>query len=219
LLDAHGTIEPIDLTSMERVFKDLEADKKVRVSGVHWASLINAYGCVSKNLDRAIQIFESVSSHPDAKYAHERLPDAVTFEALVGALVVNRRMDLLPSYLTQLEASGTHMTAYIANAIIRGHAASGDLDAARTVFEGMADPPVGVAAPNNHAPHVGKQQQQQQAVSSDAPVYREPSTWEVMLRAELGGGHRENALELLERLKHRFVFTSCSLSIADSNVV
>jgi len=70
----------------------------------------------------------------------------------------------------------------------------------RGMFENMADPPVGVAAPNNHAPHGNANET---PVPSNAPVYREPSTWEVMIRAELGTGNREAAVTLLERLKQR----------------
>ncbi|KAF9059768.1 hypothetical protein BDP27DRAFT_1340696 [Rhodocollybia butyracea] len=35
------------------------------------------------------------------------------------------------------------------------------------------------------------------------PVYREPSTWEAMVRAELGSGDRERAIALIERLEAR----------------
>ena len=60
------------------------------------------------------------------------------------------------------------MTAYIANALIRGYAISGNIEKSREIFEGMADPPEGVAAPHNHVPHSKAAE-----VPSNAPVYRE----------------------------------------------
>ncbi|PPQ88725.1 hypothetical protein CVT25_009671 [Psilocybe cyanescens] len=41
----------------------------------------------------------------------------------------------------------------MANFLITRHANVNDMDQARTVFESLLDPPTGVAAPNNHAPH------------------------------------------------------------------
>ena len=34
-------------------------------------------------------------------------------------------------------------------------------------------------------------------------MYREPSTWETMIRAELGQGNRDEAIALLDRLRER----------------
>lgn len=200
LLDAYGTIEPVDLHQMEEVFKQLVADRNINVQGTHWAALINAYGCVAKDLNKALETFESVRTHPSTARSPEPLPDALVFEALINVLVTLRRTDLIPKYTQQLLQSGIHMTAYIANVLIRGHAAAGNLDEARRVFESLLDPPVGVAAPNNHAPHEASPSS---AVPADAPVYREPSTWEAMIRAELGNGNRDAAIALLERLKAR----------------
>ncbi|KAI0057735.1 hypothetical protein BV25DRAFT_1771569, partial [Artomyces pyxidatus] len=200
LLDMHGTIEPVDFKSMERTFAQLVNERNVQIQGSHWASLINAYGCVGKDLDKATAIFDSIATHPSTLASGLQLPDAVTFEALINVLVTLRRTDLIPEYLDRLRATGVHMTAYIANLLIRGYAAVGNIEEARRVFDGLVDPPVGVAAPNNHAPHD----------SSMAPpadpnglVYREPSTWEAMVRAELGSGNREHAVALLERVLAR----------------
>lgn len=92
------------------------------------------------------------------------------------------------------------MTAYIANLLIKGYASAGELEKARGVFESLVDPPTGVAASNNRAPH---ELESSALVHSNAPVYREPSTWEAMVRAELGNGNREEAIALLERMQAR----------------
>ncbi|KAI0029687.1 hypothetical protein K488DRAFT_88504 [Vararia minispora EC-137] len=200
VLDAYGSIEPVDFASMERTFQTLCDDPNVAVEGVHWASLINAYGCVGKDLDKAVATFESITAHPTTPKTGAPA-SAVIYEALINVFVTHRRVDLIQPYLKQLHASGVHMTAYIANLLIRGHASTGDIAAARAVFEAMHDPPAGVAASNNHAPHDSLSAVAN--VSPDAPVYREPSTWEAMVRAELGQGNRDEALTLLERLAAR----------------
>jgi len=170
------------------------------VQGSHWAALINAYGCVGRDLEKATALFDSIEKHPSTLVSRMQLPDAVTYEALINVLVTLRRTDLVPMYLEGLQRSGVHMTAYIANLLIRGYAAAGDIQQARVVFESLADPPVGVAAPNNHAPHntsVGRR------ISPDELVYREPSTWEAMVRAELGSGNRDQAISLIRRVQER----------------
>ncbi|KAI0666174.1 hypothetical protein C8Q78DRAFT_1083409 [Trametes maxima] len=202
LIDAYGSIEPVDLPAMQKVFDDLVADCNVSVQGTHWAALINAWGCVQKDLDQALTIFDSIAAHKSTTSHGSPMPDAVVYEALINSLVTLRRMDLVPTYLQRLRASGVHMTAYIANLLIKGYASVGEIERSREIFESLQDPLEGVAAPHNHAPHQNKPQTIT-PVPADAPVYREPSTWEAMVRAELGNGERDRAVTLLQRLQAR----------------
>ncbi len=169
-MDCYGTIEPVDIGAMEDVFGQLVKSRIVRVQGVHWAALINAYGCVMKDLDKAMNIFNAIAEHPTTKESGSKLPDAVTFESLINVLVTLRRTELVPEVLERLSASGIHMTAYIANLLIKGYSDAGQIERSREVFESLLDPPVGVAAPNNHSPH---DVTRQPTVSPSAPVYRE----------------------------------------------
>ena len=153
LIDAYGTIEPVDVAAMEATFKRVESSRHVRLQGNHWAALINAYGCVLKDTEKAISIFESIAGHPSSSSSPTPLPDAVTYESLINVLVTRKRMDLAQDYLARLQATGVHMTAYIANLLIKGYAADGAIEQARAIFEGLADPPSGVAASGNHIPH------------------------------------------------------------------
>jgi pentatricopeptide repeat protein len=155
---------------MDAVFNRLEADEHVAVQGVHWAAVIKAWGCAKKDLDKAIALFESIASHPSNRRA--TLPDAVSFEALIDVLATHRRTDLIPDYVNRLKSSGVHMTAYIANCLIKGFAMVGDVEQARSVFEQLSDPPAGVAAPNNHLPHEASPASH---IPSTTPVYREVS--------------------------------------------
>jgi len=200
ILDCYGTITPIDIKTMEKTFAQLVKDESVAVQGSHWAALINAHGCVGKDLEKAIAVFDSIEKHPSSRASRVLLPDAVVFEALINVFVTLRRTDLVPEYLERLQESGVHMTAYIANLLIRGYAAAGNIEEARKVFESLADPPVGVAAPHNHARHDSS------LLLRNLPnelVYREPSTWEAMVRAELGNGNRDHAISLIRRVQER----------------
>ena len=158
---------------MEKTFTQLVKDQSVTVQGSHWAALINAHGCVGKDLDKAIVVFNSIKKHPSTLASRARLPDAVVFEALINVFVTLRRTDLVPEYLERLQQSGVHMTAYIANLLIRGYATAGNIEAARKVFESLADPPVGIAAPHNHAPHDSSVPPR---ISPNELVYREVSS-------------------------------------------
>ncbi|KAG6861502.1 hypothetical protein C0995_015929 [Termitomyces sp. Mi166 len=194
LLDAYGSIEPVDLEGMKSTWETLKADKTVSIQGTHYASLLNAYGCVSKDFDKAVEVFNSI----------DIARDSIVYEAMFNVLTVNRRTDLINEYINKMRLEGVHMTAYIANSLIKGYSLLDNIEEARKVFESLEDPPEGVAASNNHAPH-SPHSEVSPAIDQSTSVYREPSTWEAMVRAELGSGNRDGALALLERLKARQV--------------
>ncbi|KAF5322945.1 hypothetical protein D9619_001263 [Psilocybe cf. subviscida] len=199
LMDAYGTIEPIQLDKMEEAFAELQANPSAELTGAHFASLINAYGCAAKDMEKAVSIFEDLLN---GQYRGAPRPDAVVFEAIINVVVAHKRTELIPVYISKMTEAGVHMTAYIANFLIKGYALSGDIGQARSIFESLSDPPAGVAAPNNHAPH-SPDLSSESEVSVMEPVYREPSTWEVMVRAELGAGNPDAANHLLERIRER----------------
>lgn len=157
---------------MEQVFERVTSGRKPLVQGTHWASLIHSVGCVQKDLDRALALFDSIANHPSTRLSGLRLPDAVVFESLIDVLAAHRRVDLIPHYVSQLHTLGIHMTAYIANLLIKAYASAGDIERARDIFEGLADAPEGMAALHNHAPHDAVSGDHSQ-VPVDAPVYRE----------------------------------------------
>lgn len=187
-------LEPIDLPALLRTFEELQQTPGLRVLSTHYATLINAYGCILKSLPHALETFASVPATPQTL-------DALVFEALINVLVAHRRMDLVPEYVAMMNEKGVHMTAYVCNGLIRGYASVGEIDKAREVFEGMGDPEVGRAGKWNHAQRA--EAEQVEGVAPIAPIHREPSTWEAMVRAELGSGDRERAVRLVQRMEGR----------------
>lgn len=82
------------------------------------------------------------------------------------------------------------------NTLIRSHAAIGEIEAARDIFNGMSDPVSGVAASGNHAMDLPN-------TEADQPVYREPSTYETMIRCEVTIGEKGKAEALLQQAVDR----------------
>lgn len=128
-----------------------------------------------KDTDKAIRVFESISSHPSSQRSPTPLPDAVSYESLINVLVTRKRMDLTQKYLARLQETGVHMTAYIANLLIKGYAADGAIEQARAIFESLADPASGVAASGNHVPHDSTSTSSTPPVSPGSVSYREVS--------------------------------------------
>jgi hypothetical protein len=155
---------------MDDVFAWLVADRSIEVQGIHWVALINAYGCVKKDLNKAIEIFDTIPSHPSMQQSCLCLPDTVVYKSMINMLITVKCMDLILEYFKHLTSSGVYMTVYIANLLIKGHAANGKLKSTHKIFESLTDPPVGVAAPNNHQPHKVKLGS---IVAPGAPIYCE----------------------------------------------
>ncbi|SPO31779.1 uncharacterized protein UTRI_06508_B [Ustilago trichophora] len=157
LLDLFGAIEPVQPQEMEKVFAELVANPSVSVQGTHWASLINCYGCMLNDVDRAIATFDSIASHPSNRTGKDgaSLPDAVSFEALLAVFVAHHRTDLMRPHLERMKQAGIQMTAYVVNLLIRGYSmeeGEAGLNEARALFESMSEPAAGVAAVGNHPP-------------------------------------------------------------------
>ncbi|EDR03840.1 uncharacterized protein LACBIDRAFT_306564 [Laccaria bicolor S238N-H82] len=56
LIGTYGTPESVGIPAREGVFKQFCDDLRVQILGQHFGSLINAYRCVQKDLDKAIEV-------------------------------------------------------------------------------------------------------------------------------------------------------------------
>ncbi|KAF8901807.1 hypothetical protein CPB85DRAFT_119980 [Mucidula mucida] len=73
--------------------------------------MLNAYGCICKNLQEAMDFFESSKEYFPAGY------DAVVYEAMLNVITVHRRPDLISVYLAKMVDGRVHMTAYVVNVV------------------------------------------------------------------------------------------------------
>lgn len=191
LLDAYHTIAPIDLTSMERTFAELCTDRSLQVQGTHWASLITAYGISNGDVTKALEVFDLIATHPNN--TTNALSEPVVWEAILNVLATKGTLEQMEEMRIRMESS-VKPTAYVYNVLISGYARHNNIESARGVFESMLDTNVGVSAPNNHPTH---------GTSGVGGVYREPSTYETMIRAELSTGTREAAEGVIRRMEER----------------
>jgi pentatricopeptide repeat protein len=167
LIDAYGTIEPVDIPSVDRVLNEL-ISSNLEINGSHFAAVITAHGCAKHDLASAMRVFDDLSTLPETvqRRAVARLPDVLAYEAILNAVVSHHRCDLMEQYWQRMQTARVRPTAYIYNILIRGYSMNGKIDEARRLFEGMSDPVAGAAAPNNHT---------KQPRSNDTRVYREVS--------------------------------------------
>jgi len=226
LMQAYGFIEPCDPEAMERVFQRACADRNVMITGAHWSTLLNVKGCVRKDLDGAVALFEQISSHASGQKMRRvgegcsQLPDAVCYEALFNVFLAFKRADLVPQYVDRMKRDGIHMTAYVVNTLMKVYASSGQIQAARDLFESLVDPPPGHAGLFNHpSPHAPKPSPSTSLASPPStlhpihppssigkvgdPIYREPSCYETIIRIEFGLGHLDHVNSLVKRLERR----------------
>ena len=204
LLDAWAVLPPTNLAEMERVFAQLCRDRFVKVQGTHWASLISAYGIYAGDLAKAIATFDSIPSHRVARVDLSAEP--VVWEAILNVVATNGTLEQLEEIRQKMAASGVRPTAYVYNVLIGGYARAGQIEKAREVFNAMGDSVTGVAAPNNHPTLLTSSGHVKPATTTDAPttiVYREPSTYEAMIRAEVAEGNRAAAEVVLAKMEER----------------
>jgi hypothetical protein len=227
---------------MDRVFEELANHAHLRVSGTHWAARIAAHGAT--DVEAAVGIFDSIASHhstlaqqadtrPEWRHKQatqarsvqlgetQKLPDSVAYEALLAVFVAHGQTERAAKLVEQMTAAKVGLTAYVANLLIRAHAASGTPDGlarARALFNTMRDPPTGLAAQGNHVPGhrqhgagAPSRSSPAEAAASDAKrvarsfaeVDREPSTWLELMQAEAAAGELEAAGHVFARMSER----------------
>ncbi|KAB5515077.1 hypothetical protein GE09DRAFT_1231523 [Coniochaeta sp. 2T2.1] len=156
LVDTHATLEPINMTAAETVL-DMIRSSGQQPEPVHYASLIHARGCVMHDMAGARRIFDSVLEDGSIHL------NASIFQALFEAMVANHQVASTETVLKQMRARGIDLTPYIANTLIHGWAAEGDIAKAKEIYSS-----------------VGRDR-------------REPSTYEAMTRAFLSVEDRKGA--------------------------
>ena len=204
LLDAYAVLAPLDIDAVERVFAEIVADPQEPVQATHWASVISAYGIYASDVPKALQISESIPTHPSA--AVDITSEPVVWESILNVLAQKSTVESLEAMHTRMLQSGAKTTAYVCNVLISGYAQGNRIDLARQVFDNMADASSGFAAPNNHPTLLTSSGHVKPTTVTDQPtpmVFREPSTYEAMIRAELVAGTRENAEVVLSKMEER----------------
>ncbi|QKX59220.1 uncharacterized protein TRUGW13939_06352 [Talaromyces rugulosus] len=166
LIDAHASLEPVNMEAAEKVLETIKTSGQ-RPEAVHYASLIHAKGCVLRDMDGARAIFDSVMSNSQVRV------QPCLYQALFEAMVINHQVPSTSEVVSDMERRGIEMTPYIANTLINGWAAEGNISKARTVY------------------------------NSIGAAKREPSTYEAMTRAFLAAENRSGAVEVVQEMVSR----------------
>ncbi|KAK4185699.1 hypothetical protein QBC35DRAFT_298072 [Podospora australis] len=131
LVDAHATLEPVDMNAAEAVLEEIRASGQ-HPEPVHYASLIHARGCVLHDLEGSRRIFDNVIK--DSSVA----PNACLFQALFEAMVANHRVADTEPVLATMHAKRVELTPYIANTLIHGWAAEKNISRAKDIYGAVA---------------------------------------------------------------------------------
>jgi pentatricopeptide repeat protein len=130
LIDAHGGLEPVDMNAAEGVFQMIRAVGQAP-EPVHYASLIQARGCVLHDMEGARHVFDSVMK--DSRMP----PEPCLFQALFEAMVANRQVAASEPVLEEMRARHVELTPYIANTLIHGWAAENNIAKAEEIYAGL----------------------------------------------------------------------------------
>lgn len=130
LIDAHASLEPMDMEAAEKVLKSMQAAGQ-QPDAVHYASLVHAKGCVQHDLPAARKVFDSVVSD-----RRVRLQPCL-YQALFEAMVANNRVADTEEIVQNMLQRNVEMTAYIANTLIHGWAVEGNVSKAKTIYDSI----------------------------------------------------------------------------------
>ncbi|PYI02876.1 hypothetical protein BO78DRAFT_432578 [Aspergillus sclerotiicarbonarius CBS 121057] len=130
LIDAHASLEPVDMPAAEKVLETIKAAGQ-RPDAVHYASLIHAKGCVMHDMEAAHDVFKSVSSNGRVRM------QPCLYQALLEAMVANHQVSQTEEIVRDMSRRGVEMTAYIANTLIHGWATEGNVVQAKKVYDSI----------------------------------------------------------------------------------
>ncbi|CAG8250651.1 unnamed protein product [Penicillium nalgiovense] len=166
LIDAHASLEPVNMAAAEAVLESMKAAGH-QPDAVHYASLVHAKGCVLHDLAGAREVFDNVISD------HRVRLQPCLYQALFESMVANHRVTDTEEVVQNMLARRVEMTAYIANTLIHGWAAEGNVTKAKAIYDS-----------------IGIQK-------------REPSTYEAMTRAFLSADDRASAAAIVQEMMSR----------------
>ncbi|KAL4761326.1 uncharacterized protein BDW70DRAFT_150193 [Aspergillus foveolatus] len=178
LIDAHASLEPVDMEAAEKVLETVRASGQ-EPEAVHYASLIHAKGCVMRDMEAAHDVFKSAVSNPKVNL------QPCLYQALLESMVANRQVAQTETIVEDMIKRRVEMTAYIANTLIHGWAAEGDIQKAQAIYNS-----VGIEK-------------------------REPSTYEAMTRAFLAADDHASASRTVQEMLSRGYPTAVAHKIAD----
>ncbi|EEB06826.1 PPR repeat protein [Schizosaccharomyces japonicus yFS275] len=131
LMDAYGTLKPIDIASVGTIF-ELMRRLNTPVLAMHYSACIHIQGIVLSDIKAATECYNEALEKARAK---ELVLDANFFQSQIESLVENEQLDNAISVVKDMEKFGVKLNAYIVNALIKGFSKVGNLERARFYFD------------------------------------------------------------------------------------
>ncbi|KAL1997700.1 hypothetical protein VTN02DRAFT_1016 [Thermoascus thermophilus] len=178
LIDAYASLEPVNMEAAEKILDTIRSTGQ-HPEAVHYASLIHARGCVLHDMEGARKVFDSVVENRNVRL------QPCLYQALFEAMVANHQVAATADLLKDMASRNVEMTAYIANTLIHGWAAEGNIANAKSIYDG-----IGIEK-------------------------REPSTYEAMTRAFLASEDRQSASGVVQEMLSRGYPTAVASKILD----
>ena len=163
LIEAHASLEPVDLKAAEAVLMDVKA-AGLEAEAVHYGSLIHARGCVMHDMAGARALFDYVLCSGTIR------PTDNLYQNLFEAMVANHQVADTTEVLRGMPKRNVAMTPYIANTLIHGWAAEGNIREAKSIYDDLGF------------------------------SKREPSTYEAMTRAFLSAEDHQSASAVVQEM-------------------
>ena len=129
LIQAHATLEPVDMNAAEAVFDTMRQDG-LEPTGKHFSDIIHAKGCVLHDMAGARKAFDDV-------LASGLRPEACLYQALIEAMVANHCVADTEEVVSSMRSRGVGMTPYIANNLIRGWAHENNVGKAEAIYNAL----------------------------------------------------------------------------------
>ncbi|MCJ1486307.1 hypothetical protein MMC06_006484 [Schaereria dolodes] len=130
LIDTYATLDPIDMPAAEKVLEKIRASGQ-RPEAVHYASLIHAKGCASRDMPGARKIFDDVLTKSEIH------PQACLYQALFESMVANHCVAETEKLLEHMSANRVEITPYIANTLIHGWATEKNVARSKSIYDNV----------------------------------------------------------------------------------
>lgn len=133
LIDAYSAIQPVHMDLAEEVLDTMQTHGQ-QPDATHYASLIHSKGCVMNDIISARNLFDKLVATPQTNQA---APSPCLYQAMCESLVANHMVQETTPLVASMADRGAQITAYIANILIHGWTAVGNIVNARKIYDDL----------------------------------------------------------------------------------
>ncbi|EEB05821.1 PPR repeat protein [Schizosaccharomyces japonicus yFS275] len=130
LLDAYGTLEPVDFVAVQGVMRSMEHNK-CALQAMHYSAYMRICGCIMKKMNEARKTYKAaLSMHQQGNLTL----DGYLFQTYIDVLVANGHIDEISEVIKDMEKHEIRLNAYIVNSLITGFFKAKQIETARYFY-------------------------------------------------------------------------------------